>query len=180
MGEQNMAQESLLKAIKVAPDNAPAHFNLGLLKAERNQPKEAERELREAFRLDPQMAPAAYNLCILIAKDHPKEALSWCRKALELNPGEPKYALTLAYYQKEKSDLKAAVTTLQDLLAQRPAFADAYLLLAEIYGQQGNRSKAAAVLRQAQQVEGLSPRDRARVEAMLQKWSPPEPREGNR
>jgi tetratricopeptide (TPR) repeat protein len=180
LGEQNKAEEFLLKAIKVAPDNAPAHFNLGLLKAEQNQPKEAERELREAFRLDPQMAPAAYNLCIVMAQDRPTEALSWCRKAVELNPQEPKYAYTLAFYQKEQGDLKAATTTLQDLLAKRPAFTDAYLMLAEIYGQQGNRSEAKAVLRQAQQVESLSPRDRARVKVMLQKWTTPGPQEGHK
>ena len=69
-----------MKAIKIAPDNAAAHFNLGLLKAEQNRGKVAERELREAFRLDPKMAPAAYNLCILTAKDRPAEALSWCKK----------------------------------------------------------------------------------------------------
>jgi tetratricopeptide (TPR) repeat protein/nitrate/TMAO reductase-like tetraheme cytochrome c subunit len=180
MGEKSKAEEFLLKAIKVAPDNAPAHFNLGLLKAEQQQPEEAERQLREAFRLDPQMAPAAYNLCILIAKDRSAEALSWCRKAVELNPGEPKYALTLAFYQKEQGDLKAAATTLQDLLRQRPAFTDAYLMLAEIYGQQGNRSEAEAVLRQAQRVESLSPQDRARIAAMLRKWSAPEPQEGHK
>jgi tetratricopeptide (TPR) repeat protein len=180
MGEQNKAEEFLLKAIKVAPDNAPAHFNLGLLKAEQNKPREAERELREAFRLDPQMAPAAYNLCILIAKDRPAEALSWCRKAVALNPQEPKYAFTLAFYQKEQGDLKTAATTLQDLLAQRPAFIDPYLLLAELYRQQGNRPEAEALLRQAQRVEGLSPQDKARVTAMLQKLSTLEPQEGHK
>jgi tetratricopeptide (TPR) repeat protein len=180
MGEPNKAQDFLLKAIKVAPDNAPAHFNLGLLKAEQQQPREAERELKEAFRLDPQMAPAAYNLCVLMAKDRPAEALSWCRKAVELNPGEPKYALTLAFYQKGQGDLKAAATTLQDLLRQRPAFTDAYLMLAEIYGQQGNRSEAEAVLRKAQQVESLSPQDRARIAAMLRKWGTPEPQKDHK
>jgi tetratricopeptide (TPR) repeat protein len=180
MGEQNKAKEFLLKAIKVAPDNAPAHFNLGLLKAEQNQPKEAERELREALRLDPQMAAAAYNLCILIAKDRPAEALSWCRKAVALNPQEPKYAFTLAFYQKEQKDLPGAAATLKGLLTQRPAFVDAYLLLAEIYGQQGNRPEAEAVLRQAQQVESLSPWNRARVAAMLRKWSTSEPQEGQK
>jgi tetratricopeptide (TPR) repeat protein len=180
IGDKDQVEKSLLKAVKIAPDNAATHFNLGLLWAERHRGKEAERELKEAFRLDPQMAPAAYNLCILIAKDRPAEALSWCRKAVALNPQEPKYAFTLAFYQKEQGDLKAAATTLQELLAQRPAFTDAYLLLAEIYGQQGNRSEAEAVLRQAQQVESLSPRDRARVAAMLRKWSTPEPQEGHK
>ncbi len=179
-GEKEQAEKSLLKAIKIAPENATAHFNLGLLEAELNRGKEAERELREAFRLDPKMAPAAYNLCILTVKDRPQEALSWCRKAVELNPLEPKYAFTLAFYQKEQGDLKTAATTLQDLLAKRPAFTDGYLLLAEIYLQQGERPQAEAVLRQAQQVESLSPRDRARVAATLQKMSTLEPQEGNK
>jgi tetratricopeptide (TPR) repeat protein len=89
MGAPDQAEKSLVEAIKIAPDNAAAHFNLGLLQAEQNRVKAAERELREAFRLDPKMAPAAYNLCILTAKDRPEEALSWCRRAVALNPQEP-------------------------------------------------------------------------------------------
>jgi len=179
-GGKDQAEKFLLKAIKVAPDNAAAHFNLGLLQAEQKRTKEAERELKEAFRLDPMMAPAAYNLCILTAKESPMEAMSWCKKAVELNPQEPKYAYTLAFYQKEQGDLKNAAATLQDFLTRRPGFADGYLLLAEIYVQQGDHSQAEAVLRQAQQVESLSPRDRARVTAVLQKLSKPEPQKDNK
>jgi tetratricopeptide (TPR) repeat protein len=172
-GEKKPAEKFLLKAIKIAPDNAAAHFNLGLLQAEQNRVKEAERELREAFRLDPKMAPAAYNLCILTAKSRPEEALSWCRRAVALNPQEPKYSFTLAFYQKEQGDLKNAAATLQDFLTRRPGFADGYLLLSEIYVQQGDRPQAEAVLRQAQHVENLPPRDRARVAEALQKLSNP-------
>ncbi|MCL4502694.1 MAG: tetratricopeptide repeat protein [Deltaproteobacteria bacterium] len=169
IGEKDRAEKSLVKANKIAPENAAAHFNLGLLKAEQDRGKEAERELREAFRLDPKMAQAAYNLCILTVKDRPEEALSWCRKAAELNPQEPKYAYTLAFYQKEQGDLKGAVATLQDLITQRPGFADGYILLAEIYLQQGERSQAEIVMRQALEVESLSSQDRSRVAAALQK-----------
>jgi predicted Zn-dependent protease len=173
MGAPDQGEKSLVKAIKIAPDNAAAHFNLGLLKAEQNRGKEAEKELRGAFRLDPKMAPVAYNLCILTAKDRPSEAVSWCKKAVELNPREPKYAYTLAFYQKEPGDFQNAAMTLQDFLTRRPGFTDGYLLLAEIYVQQGDRAQAEAVLRQAQQVESLSPRDRARLTAALQKLSHP-------
>jgi len=89
MGEQNKAEKFLVQAIKIVPDNAATHFNFGLLKAEKNRVKEAEKELKAAFRLDPRLAPTAYNLCILIAKDNPQEALSWCRKAVALNPRTP-------------------------------------------------------------------------------------------
>ncbi len=174
-GEKEQAEKFLLQAVKVAPKNAAAHFNLGLLQAEQHRVKEAERQLRQAFRLDPKMAPAAYNLCILTAKDRPREALSWCRRAMALNPQEPKYAFTLAFYQKERGDLKGAAATLKDLLRRRPAFTDGYLLLAETYLAQGERLQAEAVLRQFLQVENLPPRDRARVAAALQKLSPPNP-----
>jgi len=174
-GGKEQAEKFLVKAIKIAPDNAAAHFNLGLLQAEQHRVKEGEWELREAFRLDPKMAPAAYNLCILTAKDRPEEALSWCRKAATLNPQEPKYAYTLAFYQKEGRDLKGAAVTLQDFLKGRPGFTDGYLLLSEIYVQQGEGPQAEVVLRQALKVENLPPRDRARVTAALQKLSKPEP-----
>jgi tetratricopeptide (TPR) repeat protein len=178
MGETPQAEKFLVKAIKIAPDNAAVRFNLGLLKAEQHQPKEAERELKEAFRLDPQLAPAAYNLCILTAKDRPAEALSWCRKAVDLNPQEPKYAFTLAFYQKDQGDLKAAAATLQDLLARQPGFVDGHLLLADIYLKQEDRPQAETVLRQVLKREDLPLRDRARVTAMLQKLSKPEPQKG--
>jgi tetratricopeptide (TPR) repeat protein len=175
VGEKDRAEDFLVKATKTAPENAAAHFNLGLLQAEQDRRKEAERELKEAFRLDPKLAAAAYNLCILTAKNRPKEALSWCRKAAALNPQEPKYAYTLAFYQKAQGDLREAAATLQDLITQRPGFVDGNLLLAEIYLQQGERPQAEEVLRQALRVENLSPQDRDRVAATLQRLSSPEP-----
>jgi Tfp pilus assembly protein PilF len=177
MGEKSRAEKSLVKAIKSAPNNAAAHFNLGLLKAEQNRVKDAERELREAFRLDPKMAQAAYNLCILTAKERPKEALSWCRKATELHPQEPKFAYTLAFYQKEQGDLQGAAATLKDFLTQRPGFIDGYLLLAEIYVDQGARSQAETLLRKVLQQENLPPRDRGRIAATLQNLTASQPSE---
>jgi tetratricopeptide (TPR) repeat protein len=178
-GDRPQAKKLLLQTIKITPDNASAHFNLGLLKAEENRLKEAEQELKEAFRLDPKMAPAAYNLCILIIKDHPAEALSWCRKAVALNPQDPKYAYTLAFYQKEQKDLAGAAATLKGLLSQRPGFMDGYLLLAEVYLQQGKRSQAETALRQALQKENLNKEDRARLEVALQHLTNSPSSEGN-
>jgi tetratricopeptide (TPR) repeat protein len=180
MGEISRAEKSLVKAIKIAPENAAAHFNLGLVKAEQSQGKEAERELKEAFRLDPKMAQAAYNLCILTAKERPKEALSWCRKAAELHPQEPKFAYTLAFYQKEQGDLQGAAATLKDLLTQQPGFIDGYLLLAEILVHQGERSQAETLLRQVLQQENLSPQDRSRMATRLQDLTTSPPSEDNR
>jgi tetratricopeptide (TPR) repeat protein len=56
VGEKGRAEKFLVKANKNAPDNAAAHFNLGLLQTEQNRGKEAERQLKKAFRLDPKLA----------------------------------------------------------------------------------------------------------------------------
>lgn len=179
MGAPDRAEKSLVKSIKIAPGNAAAHFNLGLLRAEQKRVKEAEQELKGAFRLDPKMAPAVYNLCILTIKNRPAEALSWCRKAVALNPQEPKYAYTLAFYQKEQQDLQGAAATLRDLLTQRPGFVDGYLLLAEIYVHQGARAQAETLLRKILQQENLPPRDRGRIAATLQSLTASQPSEDN-
>jgi len=168
LGENDKAEKSLQRALKMAPGSAAANFNMALLKAEQNQPKEAERYLRAAFKADPQMGAAAYNLCVLTAKDRMDEAVTWCRKAADLRPQEPKYAYTLAFYQHRNGDIKGAIATLQELINRRPGYADAYFLLAEIHMQQGERQKAEAVYRQALEGKDLNSRDRYRIQMNLQ------------
>jgi tetratricopeptide (TPR) repeat protein len=132
MGENRKAEESLNKALKIAPDNAAANFNMGLLKAEQNDPKASEQYLKKALRADPQMAQAAYNLCIITAKDRIGEAVTWCRKAVELRPEDPRYAYTLAFYLNQKGDRSEAVKTLKALTEKYPGYKDAVMLLDEI------------------------------------------------
>src|SRR5208337_2205482 len=155
MGENEKADESLKKALKVAPDNAVANFNLGLLKAEENDPGGAEMHLKAALKADPQMAQAAYNLCVVLSRDRPDEAVSFCRQAAELRRDVPKYAYTLAFFQQQMGDSPGAAKVLDDLIGRSPAYADAYLLLGGIYEQQGNKSKAEEVYNQGLAAEGI-------------------------
>jgi tetratricopeptide (TPR) repeat protein len=137
MGENRKADESLQSALKAAPDNAAANLNMGLLKAEQNDPHGAEQYLRKALEADPQMAQAAYNLCIIAAKDRIDEAVSWCRKAAELRPHDPKYAYTLAFYLNQKGDTDAAIRTLRTIIEEYPGYRDARMLLGEIAKKEG-------------------------------------------
>jgi tetratricopeptide (TPR) repeat protein len=132
MGESDKAEKALQKSLKQAPDNAAANFNMGLLKAEKKEPRQAEKYLKKAFKTDPQMAQAAYNLCIITAKDRISEAVSWCRKASDLRPQEPKYAYTLAFYLNQKGEKAEAVKTLKTILETYPQYTDAEMLLKEI------------------------------------------------
>ena len=132
MGENDKAERSLQKALKQAPADAAANFNMGLLKAEKKDLKSAEKYLKIAFKADPQMAQAAFNLCIITAKDRINEAVTWCRKASDLRPQEPKYAYTLAFYLNQKGDKDEAVKTLKTVLEKYPQYKDAEMLLKEI------------------------------------------------
>jgi tetratricopeptide (TPR) repeat protein len=132
MGENDKAEKSLQAALKTAPDSAAANFNMGLVKAEKNEPKEAEKYLKKAIKADPQMAQAAYNLCIITSKDRISEAVSWCKKAAELRPQEPRYAFTLAFYLNQKGDRDEAVRILKKIIEKYPQYKDAGMLLEEI------------------------------------------------
>ena len=105
---------------------------MGLLKAEKNEPKQAEAYLRKAIKADPQMAQAAYNLCIITSKDRINEAVTWCRKAADLRPQEPKYAYTLAFYLNQKGDTDTAVRTLKGNHKEISGYKDAEMLLQKI------------------------------------------------
>jgi predicted Zn-dependent protease len=105
---------------------------MGLLKAEKKEPKQAETYLRKAIKADPQMAQAAYNLCIITANDRIDEAVTWCRKAADLRPQEPKYGYTLAFYLNQKGDKDGAVRTLKAIIKKYPQYTDAEMLLQKI------------------------------------------------
>ena len=143
-------------------------YNLGLVKGEKQELAAAENYLKAAFKADPQLAAAAFNLCVLTAPDRPSEALEWCRKATALRPQEPKYAYTLAFYQRESDDTAGAAATLETLIMRVPAYADAYLLLADVYGQQGKKDEAVKVYNRALAVEGISPKAREYIKSRLE------------
>jgi tetratricopeptide (TPR) repeat protein len=138
-GENDKAEKSLQQALKMAPDNAAANFNMGLMKAEKNESKQAEKYLKKAIKADPQMAQAAFNLCIITAKDRINEAVTWCRKAADLRPQEPRYAYTLAFYLNQKGDREEAVRTLKAITEKYPGYKDAEMLLREITDKEKGR-----------------------------------------
>jgi len=167
IGENKKAESSLREALKISPDSAAANFNMGLVKAEQGDRKGAERYLRQAWKADPKMGEAAYNLCVMLSESKPKEAIGWCRKAHEARPSNPKYEYTLAYYERKKGDTKAAIQTLQNLIARNPDYPDAYMLLGEIYEKQGKVNEAGAVYQQALRNPELPVQNRMYIEQRI-------------
>jgi Tfp pilus assembly protein PilF len=166
--ETKKADESLQKALKIAPGSAAVNFNMGLLKAEQKDLKGAEKYLKAALKADPQMAQAAYNLCVITSKDRVTEAVTYCKKAADLRPQEPRYAYTLAFYQLQKGDERDAVKTLEGLIEKQPAYADPYLLLGRIYEKQGKKEEAEKIYKKALETEGIPDQDKFRIGAQLE------------
>jgi Flp pilus assembly protein TadD len=167
MGQNDKAELSLRRALKIEPANAAANFNLGLLMGEQGRSAEAERALRAALKADPQMAAAAYNLGVILGEKNLDEAVACCQKAHDLRPGDPKYAHTLAFFQRQKGNVDEAIRLLRQVIQNEPLYLNAYLLLGEIYEKRRDFSRAATVYRDALKLEQLTPAVRRQLETKL-------------
>jgi tetratricopeptide (TPR) repeat protein len=90
------ALDCLKRAIKISPDIAEAHNNLGILIKNLKRFEEAEKEYREAIRINPDYADAHNNLGVLLDDlKRPEEAEKEYREAIKIKPNvaEPHYNL---------------------------------------------------------------------------------------
>jgi tetratricopeptide (TPR) repeat protein len=171
LGKTDKVEEFLGKALEVEPNNAAANFNMGLLKAEEGDRLSAERRLRAALKADPKMHEAAYNLGVLLGIDHIDEAIQWCRKANELRPNDPRYGYTLAYYLSQRGAVGEATLILRQWVEQQPAYGSFYMLLGEIYEQQGRVDDALSVYRKALSNEKISGPERLQLTEKIRELS---------
>jgi tetratricopeptide (TPR) repeat protein len=177
LGRNREAEASLRRALAADPRNVPAHLNLGMLLSELNRLPEAEAAFRAALAAALPAAPrnadahgaavAAYNLGVLVSRDRPDEGLAFCRKAAELEPGDAKYAYTLAYHLARAGRVPEAVPVLERLLDGPGAGADAYVLLGGLYERQGRAGNARSLYRRGAEDARLPDGDRARLRALI-------------
>jgi len=74
-GKYNEAVKYYREAVRINPDNAAAHYNLGVLLKGLKRYDEAEEEYRKAMRADPDFAAVYYNLGFLfLVTERPEEA----------------------------------------------------------------------------------------------------------
>ena len=88
----------LKTAWKASPEHGAVNLNLGLALAESGDAAGAVRHLRTAMKDPVCRAQAAYNCAVLVGAQNPAEAVELCRTAVESEPGNARYAETLAYY----------------------------------------------------------------------------------
>lgn len=165
LGQNAQAEQSLRKAYEMEPDSPAVNLNLGLLLAEMKKTEEAKSFFRKALKNDPKSAVAAYNLGIILAdEDALQDAIQYLRLAFRLQPHNPKYGYSLAFYLQRRGDTSKAVGTLEGMIGSKVPYLDAYLLLGEIYRQQGKCTDAVNVLRRALEIPGFSAEERTILE----------------
>ncbi len=128
LGQNDKAEASLRQALRLEPTNAVAQLNLGMLMAELGKLSEAETAFRAALKANPVSAQAAYNLGVLLAKDHPQEALDWCRRAAALAKDNPQYGYTYAFYLHQSGRWDEALQVIRSVRTQHPEHEDSAML----------------------------------------------------
>jgi tetratricopeptide (TPR) repeat protein len=160
------AEVWLNKALQIDPDNAAANYHKGLLKIAQGDTKIAEESFRAALNSDPSMASAAYNLSILLAKERLNEAIAWGQKAYLMQP-DTEYGYSLASLMKKDGNGDGALEVLRQVIGSDKVFADAYLLMGEIYENRGKKREAKAIYQQGLAVDGLSEKGRIKISRRL-------------
>jgi tetratricopeptide (TPR) repeat protein len=160
------AEMSLNKALQIDPDNAAANYQKGLFKIVQGDTIMAEESFRTALNNDPSMASAAYNLSILLKKERLNEAVVWGRKAYMMQP-ETEYGYSLASLMKKNGNWDGALEVLRQVIGSDRTFADAYLLMGEIYENRGKKREARAIYRGGLAVDGLLEKDRNKITKRL-------------
>ena len=85
-GENDEAEETLARALRLDPDQALAHYNLGVIDQRANRADEALKHYASALELDPDHGPTLYNRAMLLEKVDLDEAIEVYRDAIEAQP----------------------------------------------------------------------------------------------
>jgi len=141
--EFNEDIQHYLRAIKIKPNFAKAHNNLGIAYQRRRLYDKAIAQYKRAIQLDPNLSAAYNNLgnaLYIIGKYD--EAIKSFKKAIKLNKNNPysRYDLALVYYYRR--EYQKGITELRKSIKLEEEYAEAYNLLGLIYQAVGNKKYA--------------------------------------
>jgi tetratricopeptide (TPR) repeat protein len=149
------AKSFLERAITLAPQNADAHFQLGLVQNAANAREEALNAFREAVRLDPSFADAHYNLGLALHqnKQYP-EAITHYQKTIELNRAFFNAYFNLGNLYAEQQEWAKAEALFTQVVELAPPYLDeAYFNLAVVQDMQGKKEDSIKNLEQSLMVK---------------------------
>lgn len=134
-------------ALRLRPDFAQAHNNLGTLYLEQGRAAQAIQSYREAVRLDPRNAQAFYNLGTAYGRQGmAREALAAYDDALRIRPDYPRVHVARGNLLAESGSTVEAENAYRAAIEADPTSGDAFLALASLLAETGDREAAMAAL----------------------------------
>jgi tetratricopeptide (TPR) repeat protein len=137
------AQAELAVLLARAPNSAPVHAMLGVLKGVQQNQAAAREHFERALQIDRTSREAIGGLVALdlAAKRYPA-ALARVDEAVAQSAANPSMLMLAARAYATTGDLQRAEALLRQLLAADPAYLDAYSALAQLYVKQGRLDAA--------------------------------------
>lgn len=137
-------------ALKINPDSAFSHNNLGLFYAERGRQEEAIRHYRAALRIEPEFAVAHLNMAnALLEQDKSGEAIEHYDEAIRIVPNYARAYTNKGGALTRQKRYDAAIEAHRMALKIEPEFADAYNGLGNTLMRQDKLREAEKNFRQA-------------------------------
>ncbi len=149
-GRIDEAIASYREALRIRPDFAEAHDNLGKALKERGRLDDAIASYREALRIQPDHAGAHYRMGnALYEQGRLDAAAASYREALRIEPGFAEGHNNLGNALKERGLLDDAIASYREALAVKPEYAVAHNNLGNALKERGRLDEAMASYREA-------------------------------
>ncbi len=146
------------EALRLRPDYAEAHNNIGLVLAQNGDDEKATAEFREAVRIRPNYADALANLGASLMLSDVEQAIGELEKAVALDPTliKVQFNLAEAYGNSPSHGSAKQIEQLRKIISIAPDFARAHLSLGKALLHEGKVADAVAELRDATRLEPTS------------------------
>jgi tetratricopeptide (TPR) repeat protein len=146
------------EAVRLRPDFAEAHNNLGLVLIQTGEDEAGISSLREAVRISPDYAEARTNLGAALTPTNAEAAIRELEKAVALAPASVKaqFNLAIAYGASAKQGPAKEVQQLRKVIELAPTFARGHLALGKALLRDGKVGDAIAALEEASRLEPKS------------------------
>lgn len=167
-GRLEEASECYRRAVRLAPDLAAAHLNLGIALAALGDATAAARAYEAVLALDPGHAFASYNFANLsYAQGDASQAEARVRDALRSKPDFPEAQVLLSNILDEAGDIVGAVAALEAAIRLQPTYAGAHFNHALLLHKLGRLGAAKAAVDSAILLDPANAQAHALLDTLL-------------
>src|SRR3954447_11072228 len=146
------------EALRLRPEYAEAHNNIGLVLAQNGDDEKASNEFREAVRIRPDYADAHANLGAVLLLSDVDQAIRELEKAISIDPTliKAQFNLAEAYGNSPSHGTPKQIEQLRKIISIAPDFARAHLALGKAMLHEAKVSDAIVELRDATRLDPTS------------------------